>query len=54
MMHAAVWDVALSEAEIVALYNGGVALPAYYVRPENLVFFAPLYEDDGDIDWRVK
>jgi hypothetical protein len=48
----AIWNAALTDAEIASLYGGpGIAIPAWSVQPSALVFYAPLFDSDGDIDW---
>jgi hypothetical protein len=43
---AAIWNVALTAAEVLVLSKG---VPAYMVRPASLVFYAPLVRDLVDI-----
>jgi hypothetical protein len=44
---AAVWDVALSQADITTLAAGYSPL---FVKPQNLVFYLPMVRDE-DLDW---
>jgi len=46
-----VWNVALSDADIADLYNGGVALAARTIRPDAIVAVYNLLDADGDINW---
>ncbi len=46
---ASIWDVALSETEVIALAGGVLPLT---IRPTNLVYCAPLFGDDSpEPDW---
>lgn len=49
--HAAMWSVALSAPEIAALYAGGIGADPRSVRPDALVAYWPLLDNDGDRDW---
>ncbi len=48
----AVWNVDLPLADIERLYAGGVALPAWTIRPDALVWYSQLLDNDGDINER--
>lgn len=48
---AAIWNVALTDDEVAALYNNGIGLCPTMVRPDALVAYWPLLQTDGDIDW---
>lgn len=43
LAEVAIWDIDLSQTEVERLYNG--RLNAFSVRPDHLVFYAPLYRD---------
>ena len=48
LAHIAIWNVALTDAEIASLYNGGIGLDPRYVRSANLVAYWPLIRNDLD------
>ena len=49
--HAAIWNVALSAAEVARLYNSGIGVDPRSVRPDALVAYWPLINGDGDQDY---
>lgn len=49
--HAAVWNVALTDDEVASLYNSGIGADPRSVRPDALVAYWPLLDNDGDRDW---
>lgn len=49
--NAAVWNVSLSTADIVNLYNSGIGADPRSVRPDALVAYWPLVNGDGDQDY---
>jgi len=51
LAHAAIWNAALTQADIDRLYNGGIGVDPRSVRPDALVAYWPLLENDGDRDW---
>ena len=51
MAHVAIWNVALSSAEIAQLYNSGIGLDPRSVRPDKLAAYWPLLNNDGDQDY---
>jgi hypothetical protein len=46
-----IWNAALTDDDITRLYNGGLGLDSRSVRPDALVAYWPLLENDGDRDW---
>lgn len=49
--HVGVWSVALTQAERNRLYNNGIGADPRSVRPDALVAYWPLLNDDGDQDY---
>jgi hypothetical protein len=49
--HVAIWDAALTDAEIASLYNDGIGLDPRQMRPDVLAAYWPLLDDDDDVDW---
>lgn len=48
---AAIWNVALTDAEVSELYGGGIGAAPRFVRPDALVAYWRLLNSDGDVDW---
>ena len=49
--HAAIWNAALTAAEVAKLYNSGIGVDPRSVRPDSLVAYWPLINGDGDQDY---
>ena len=49
--HAGIWNVALSATEVASLYNNGIGADPRSVRPDALVAYWPLLNNDGDQDY---
>ena len=49
--HAAIWSAALTATEVASLYNNGIGLDPRSVRPDALVAYWPLLNNDGDQDY---
>jgi hypothetical protein len=47
--HVALWDIDITDAEVTALYNGGIGIDPRAISPGNLVSYWPLIDHDNDI-----
>lgn len=49
LFHGAIWDVVLSDSEVLSIARG---IPAFVIRTESIVFFAPLWgNEDPEPDY---
>jgi len=48
---ACVWNVALTDSEVASLYLNGIGAKPTSVRPDKVVAYNKLLNNDGDIDW---
>jgi len=49
--HAAIWNAELTLADVARLYNSGIGADPRSVRPDALVAYWPLLNNDGDQDY---
>ena len=49
--NVAIWGAALSDSDVVRLYNSGIGLDPRSVRPDAMVAYWPLINGDGDQDY---
>lgn len=49
--HAAMWGAVLTADEVASLYNNGIGCDPRSIRPDALIAYWPLLNNDGDRDW---